>query len=71
MIKEIDLDLSGVGVGTQPLAPHPSDDVHEASVVLHALLRPGKRTASTEGQRLNESITTYSIDMKIQLDYIL
>lgn len=34
------LNLSGVRVGAQALAAHAGDDVNEASVVLHALLRP-------------------------------
>lgn len=35
------LDLGGVGVGTQALSADARHHVHEASVVLHALLRPG------------------------------
>lgn len=40
-IRGVSLDLGGVGVGAQALSAHAGDDVHEASVVLHALLRPG------------------------------
>lgn len=34
------LDLGGVGVGAQTLAADSGYDIHEASVVLHALLCP-------------------------------
>lgn len=34
------LDLGRVGVGAQTLATDSGDDIHEASVVLHALLCP-------------------------------
>ena len=36
------LNLSGVGVRAQALAAHTGDNVDEASVVLHALLRPAQ-----------------------------
>lgn len=36
------LNLGGVRVGAKSLSAHARDDVYEASVVLHALLRPVK-----------------------------
>lgn len=44
--KGVSLDLGGVGVRAQALAAHAGDNVYEASVVLHALLRPGSNENS-------------------------
>ena len=45
------LNLGGVGVGAQALATHTSDNVDEASVVLHALFRPEKKAQNTHTSR--------------------
>lgn len=53
------LNLGGVGVGAQALTTDASDDVHEPSVVLHALLRPGthknKKQTIEDGEESHET----------------
>ncbi len=44
--KGVSLNLGGVGVGAQALSADAGHDVHEAPVVLHALLRPVSRGAA-------------------------
>lgn len=68
----VSLNLGGVRVGAQGLSAHAGHNVHEASVVLHALLRPEKKTHHAHStQRYNSgrvhiiSVDSVKVDLHV------